>query len=244
VDDCAGAADAAGVGLPKEKVDLGCASDAAVDAGVVLAAGVMKLNPPPVEPVPADAGAAGLPKLKPPADCVSAGLEASAGFAPNSPPPVLAPKPALAGGGPAGVVENRLLGGALRLVFGVVDPNRGAAEVVAGLSGVPNPPKGDALGASVPGVLAAGAPKRPDEAGLFSVVFVGEKRLDPDVAAEVAGLPKLKPVDEPPPPKMLLLVFPLAPAALLAVPKMLPPSAGLLLAVPKMLPLFVPLDDG
>jgi len=108
---------------------------------------------------------AGLPKENP-AD-PDAGVDDSAGLLPNEnaleldgacaglppkiPLPVLAPKPVVEGGGPAGVVdgppnENVLLA----LVVGVLAPNNDGPDMpgTADFSGVwpPNPPKADFAG--------------------------------------------------------------------------------------------------
>jgi hypothetical protein len=124
---------------------------------------------------------AGLPpKLKPPPSPDPNLAPLSAGLDPKSPPldpaepPVLAPKADVAGGGPAGVVELPKL--KALVLAGVVEPNSGAADVVAGLlvddlSGVPNPEK----------------------TGLFSVEPAVAAVFGVPAALEVAGVPKLKP---------------------------------------------------
>jgi hypothetical protein len=162
--------------------------DAAGSAGLE---GACPAAPPKLKPV--DLGSAGFnevctvlsPKLKPPPKVGAGFVPSSAGLAPKRfgvRPPVLVPKAEVAGGGPAGVVEFPKL--KALVVAGVVAPNSGGADVVAGvpagdLSGVPKPVK--ILGAAAVGPAVV-------------VVFCAS---EPVVAAGFPKLPKLK---VPPPP--------------------------------------------
>lgn len=193
----------------KEKVGFCSDVEADVAKGVVVVGaagftvgcpGAPKLNGLALGSGALKALSAGFPKLNPPPGEGPGFAASSAGFDPNMfepDPPVLAPNAEVVGGGPAGVVEVPKLNPGLVVGAGVVEPNSGAAEVVAGLfvedlSGVPKPPN-DSLGASLPPGLEPkrlgpevelGCPKRLDVAGLFSI--------DPaDVV--VFGAPKLKP---------------------------------------------------
>lgn len=159
-----GAADAddvveVGAGLPKLNdgcwVDVGAGDAESVGLSTGLAAGKLKAG------VPAEFGfdAAGLGAPNKPGDALDCEAEMafSVGFVKLKPDdlfaplscaglfpkmfaaPVLAPKPAELGGGPAGVVEGLPKEKGLdALAAGVVEPNDGA-DVVAGF-GVPKPP--------------------------------------------------------------------------------------------------------
>lgn len=205
-----GAEVAAGV-LREGKEKAGFCSDVEVDVaeGVVVVgaagllagcAGAPKLNGLALGADAVEACSCGFPKLNPPPEEGPGFNPSSAGFDPNKfvpDAPVLAPNADVVGGGPAGVVDDPKLKPGLVVGAGVVEPNSGVAEVVAGvfvedLSGVPKPPN-DSLGASLPPVLEPkrlglevelGFPKRLDVAGLLSV--------DP-AAVVVVGAPKLKP---------------------------------------------------